>query len=117
MHRYGKILFYAATTIFISFYPCTTIFILLYAKTIIYILLYTNTTIFILLYTGTTIGALPVLLNNQIVAISVGVNSMTPPPAVPALFVWQLPEQVEDQSVLAHFHPGNLCSISFSVSL
>jgi len=35
--------------------------------------------------------------------ISVGVNNMTPPPAVPSLFVWQY----ANDSVMATWHPGS----------
>jgi len=51
-----------------------------------------------------TIGALPVFRDNNIIAVSVGVNSGTPPPAVPALFVWKFSDT--DSGVMGNWHPG-----------
>jgi len=48
--------------------------------------------------------AIPSLVKKGIKGISVGVNNMTPPPAVPSLFIWQY----ANESVLATWHPGSL---------
>lgn len=52
---------------------------------------------------GITQASIPILVKKGIGGISVGVNNMTPPPAVPSLFVWQY----ANDSVMATWHPGS----------
>jgi hypothetical protein len=56
----------------------------------------------LILLSGMTQAAIPHLVRQGVAGVSVGVNDMTPPPAVPSLFVWQY----RDYSVLATWHPG-----------
>jgi hypothetical protein len=54
---------------------------------------------------GLTQAAIPSLVKKGITGVSVGVNNMTPPPAVPQLFIWQYGDSA-DNSVMATWHPG-----------
>ena len=49
-----------------------------------------------------TQGILPTLTKMNVVAVSVGVNSMTSPPAVPNPFVWKYGQH----SVIGTWHKG-----------
>jgi len=51
---------------------------------------------------GITQASIPSLVKKGIKGVSVGVNNMTPPPAVPSMFIWQY----ANESVLATWHPG-----------
>lgn len=55
------------------------------------------------LITGITKAAIPTLLKKNIVAVSVGVNDGTSPPAVPPIFKWQFDEE---NSVIAMWIKG-----------
>ncbi len=59
---------------------------------------------FTVLPPGMTQAIIPTLVKMGISAVSVGVNSMTPPPAVPNPFVWNY----QGQSVIATWHKGKL---------
>jgi len=50
-----------------------------------------------------TQASIPSLVKKGIKGISVGVNDMSPPPAVPSLFIWQY----DNASVMATWHPGS----------
>jgi hypothetical protein len=52
---------------------------------------------------GTTRAALPTLLENGIIGISVGVNGASTPPNVPPAFVWR--DEASGAEVLALWHP------------
>lgn len=49
-----------------------------------------------------TIAAVPSMTRKGIIGVSVGVNNMTPPPAVPKVFKWQF----GTDSVIGTWHPG-----------
>jgi hypothetical protein len=51
---------------------------------------------------GMTQAVIPSLVKKGVTGVTVGVNNMTPPPAVPQLFVWQFGMD----SVLGTWHPG-----------
>lgn len=52
---------------------------------------------------GTTRAALPTLVANGIIGISVGVNGASTPPNVPPAFVWH--DEASGAEVLALWHP------------
>jgi len=56
---------------------------------------------------GMTHASIPSLVKKGIKGISVGVNNLTPPPAVPRFFIWQY----ADESVMATWHPGKVRSL------
>lgn len=64
---------------------------------------------------GITQAAIPSLVKKGIRGISVGVNNMTPPPAVPRLFMWQY----ANDSIMATWHPGTTgtCVLLFEISV
>jgi len=64
---------------------------------------------------GITHAAIPSLVKKGIKGISVGVNEMTPPPAVPSLFIWQY----ANDSIMATWHPGTSTTyvLLFDISL
>ena len=51
---------------------------------------------------GITQASIPSLVKKGIKGVSVGVNNMTPPPAVPSMFIWQY----ANESIMATWHPG-----------
>ncbi|KAK3603808.1 hypothetical protein CHS0354_042809 [Potamilus streckersoni] len=51
---------------------------------------------------GTTQAVIPILERLGVEAISVGVNSATPPPDVPPVFLWQF----QNSSIIGLWHPG-----------
>ena len=53
---------------------------------------------------GMTKAVIPTLLKKDIVAVSVGVNDGTSPPAVPKIFTWKFDDENE---IVAMWHPGN----------
>ena len=54
---------------------------------------------------GMTAAVVPVLLRNNIKAVSVGVNPFSAPPAVPRLFQWR-PYKASEDVILAMWHAG-----------
>ena len=52
---------------------------------------------------GTTRSLIPLMVANGVQALTVGVNTVSMPPAVPSVFRWQDP--VSDTEVLAMWHP------------
>ena len=58
------------------------------------------------LTSGMTQAVIPTLSSMGVKAISVGVNTMTAPPAVPNPFVWKF----NNYSVMATYHKGKLCT-------
>jgi hypothetical protein len=49
-----------------------------------------------------TQGIIPILQEEGVAAISVGVNTVTAPPAVPPIFTWKF----QNSSVIGIWHPG-----------
>ena len=60
---------------------------------------------------GMTKAVLPIMKKYNIAAITVGVNSMTSPPAVPRNpFIWKMnPEDSDEEGIIAFWHPGDQC--------
>ena len=58
-----------------------------------------------------TKAVLPIMKKYNIAAITVGVNSMTSPPAVPRNpFIWKMnPEDSGEEGIIAFWHPGDQC--------
>jgi hypothetical protein len=56
------------------------------------------------LSTGMSQAVIPSLVKMGVSGVTVGVNPMTSPPAVPSLFVWKY----KSDSVIAAWHPGNV---------
>ena len=52
--------------------------------------------------TGMTHAVIPSLLKKGIIGVSVGVNPMTAPPAVPSVFRWRY----GNDEIIATWHPG-----------
>ena len=63
------------------------------------------------LTSGMTQAVIPTLSSMGVKAISVGVNTMTAPPAVPNPFVWKF----NNYSVMATYHKGKLCTCTMYV--
>ncbi|XP_025114212.1 uncharacterized protein LOC112576153 [Pomacea canaliculata] len=57
---------------------------------------------------GMTSAVIPIMKKHNITAITVGVNQMTSPPALPSqAFVWKMrPEDKDEDGVIAFWHPG-----------
>jgi hypothetical protein len=60
---------------------------------------------------GMTRGAIPVLLQNGIRAVSVGVNGASTPPKVPRAFIWR--DEASNTSIPAMWHPYGYGGIDF----
>ena len=60
---------------------------------------------------GMTKAVLPIMKKYNIAAITVGVNPMTSPPAVPRNpFIWKMnPEDSDEEGIIAFWHPGDQC--------
>lgn len=59
-----------------------------------------------------TKAVIPYLVKHGVVAVSVGVNGRSAPPAVPVLFKWYY----KGDYVLATWHPGKLTSFQFVIN-
>ena len=59
-----------------------------------------------------TKAVLPIMKKHNIAAITVGVNLMTSPPAVPRNpFIWKMNrEDSNEDGIIAFWHPGQECS-------
>lgn len=57
---------------------------------------------------GMTSAVIPIMKKHNITAITVGVNQMTSPPALPSqAFVWKMrPDDKDEDGVIAFWHPG-----------
>ena len=60
---------------------------------------------------GMTKAVLPIMKKYNIAAITVGVNPMTSPPAVPRNpFIWKMnSEDSDEEGIIAFWHPGDQC--------
>eukprot|EP01090_Pellita_catalonica_P011857 TRINITY_DN2446_c0_g1_i1.p1 TRINITY_DN2446_c0_g1~~TRINITY_DN2446_c0_g1_i1.p1 ORF type:complete len:760 (-),score=113.06 TRINITY_DN2446_c0_g1_i1:691-2970(-) len=62
---------------------------------------------------GLTRGAIPLLLQQGVKAITVGVNGASSPPDVPKAFIWRDPKNATSE-ILAMWHPGGYGGIKIS---